>query len=155
DLQSGYRWELAGGSRLRANLTATYYTRYDTQQTPTAPLLERVGVLGNPLEVRGRASFGWNYAGFDASVAVSHSDDYLDITVTPNRKVDAYTTADVTLGYRFADERGGWFDGVALNVNVQNVFDQDPPFVNSTAGFDSTQASPYGRFTSASITKRW
>ncbi len=73
----------------------------------------------------------------------------------PNRRVDACTTADVTIGYRFDQPRGDWLEGLALNFNIANVLDTDPQFVNSTAGFDSTQASPYGRFTPASIRKRW
>jgi hypothetical protein len=38
---------LGNGCRLRASLTARHYTRYDTRQTPSAPLLESVGVIGN------------------------------------------------------------------------------------------------------------
>ena len=154
DFQSSYRWDPSFG-QLRANLTGTYYTRYDTQQTPTAPLLDRINYIGNPLQYRARASLGWNRAGWDANVAMTHQSDYMDNTVTPNRDVASYTTVDLSLGYGFNDDAGSWLRGLRINVNASNLLDKDPPFVNSTSGFDPSQASPYGRLIAASLTKRW
>jgi iron complex outermembrane receptor protein len=156
DFQSSYRWEPTSFGQLRAGLTGTYYTQYDTQQTPTAPVLDRINVIGNPLKYRARASLGWGRAGWDANLALTHQSDYRDISVTPNRDVASYTTVDLSLGYGFADDAPGtWLRGVRINVNATNLLDKDPPFVNSTAGFDPAQASPYGRLIAASVTKRW
>jgi iron complex outermembrane receptor protein len=156
DFQSSYRWEPASFGQLRAGLTGTYYTKYDTQQTPTAPLLDRINFIGNPLKYRVRASLGWSRASFDANLALTHQSDYTDNTVTPIRDVASYTTVDLSLGYGFDDDApGSWLRGVRVNLNATNLLDKDPPFVNSTAGFDPAQASPYGRLIAASITKRW
>jgi iron complex outermembrane receptor protein len=154
DFQSSYRWDPAIG-QLRASITGTYYTKYDTQQTPTAPVLDRISFIGNPLEYRVRASLGWNRAGWDANLAMTHQANYTDNSVTPNRDVASYTVVDLALGYGFDDDSASWLRGVRLNANVTNLLDKDPPFVNSTSGYDPSQASPYGRLLAASITKRW
>jgi iron complex outermembrane recepter protein len=67
---------------------------------------------------------------------------------------EACTTVDVPLGYDFGEE-AGWscLSGVKLNLNVTNLLDEDPPFVNSTSGFDPSKASPYGRLIAASLTE--
>jgi len=86
---------------------------------------------------------------------MTHQSDYMDNTVTPNRDVASYTTVDLSLGYGFNDDAGSWLRGLRINVNASNLLDKDPPFVNSTSGFDPSQASPYGRLIAASLTKRW
>jgi iron complex outermembrane receptor protein len=105
---------------------------------------------------RGRGTIGWDLNGFSTSASLTHTGSYLDTGTTPNRNVDSYDTIDLTLGYAFGEDSGArWSDGLAINVNASNLFDDDPPFVNSTAGFDPSQASPYGRLITASVTKRW
>jgi iron complex outermembrane receptor protein len=45
---------------------------------------------------------------------------------------------------------------VRLSLNGQNLTDEDPPIVlNGASGWDSTNASPIGRFLSVEISKRW
>ena len=155
DLQTSYGWTLPDASRLRLSVSGTYYTRFDTQQTPTAPTLDRVSVIGNPLEYRARTGLSWTRGPFSSSLSYNLQDSYLDNTITPNKTVAAFNTVDFTLGYSFEENAGKWLDGVTVNVNTTNLFDKDPPFVDSTAGYDPQQASPYGRFIAAGITKRW
>jgi outer membrane receptor protein involved in Fe transport len=44
-----------------------------------------------------------------------------------------------------------------LSVDIQNLLNYYPPFVNSSAGipFDTTNADVLGRTVTAGLTKRW
>ncbi|MFL6526633.1 MAG: TonB-dependent receptor plug domain-containing protein [Chthoniobacterales bacterium] len=50
-----------------------------------------------------------------------------------------------------------WLNGVTLTVGMNNVFDQDPPFVASSFenGYDESAADVKGRFYYVSLKKRW
>ena len=65
-------------------------------------------------------------------------------------RIDAWNTADLQLGW----DRG---DGLRALFNVQNLFDADPPFYDSTSGvgFDPGGADPLGRVVSLQLIKRW
>jgi iron complex outermembrane recepter protein len=155
DLQASYGWTLPDASRLRVSVSGTYYTRFDTQQTPTAPTLGRISVINFPVEYRARTSLSWTRGGFNSNLWFNFQDSYLDNSVTPNRTVSAFNTVDLALGYAFSEDFGKWLEGVSVNVNTTNLLDEDPPFVNVTAGYDPQQASPFGRFIAAGITKTW
>ena len=40
-------------------------------------------------------------------------------------------------------------------VDVNNLFDEEPPFVNTSGGFSSAEASPIGRVVTVGFRKRW
>ena len=74
-------------------------------------------------------------------------------TPTAGDKVGSWTTLDVNLSYSFAD---GWLNGDQVYFHVNNLFNQNPPFINTTAngagassgaafGFNAFNASPIGR----------
>jgi len=50
-----------------------------------------------------------------------------------------------------------WLNGVTLTVGMNNVFDQDPPFVASSFenGYDESSADVKGRFYYVALKKRW
>jgi hypothetical protein len=39
-------------------------------------------------------------------------------------------------------------------LSVNNVFDEEPPYFNSTNGFDGLVASPIGRYLTLSVSTR-
>jgi hypothetical protein len=49
----------------------------------------------------------------------------------------------------------GWLGGMELSVNVVNVLNHDPPFVDDLYGYDVYNVQALGRVVSADITKRW
>jgi len=74
-------------------------------------------------------------------------------TPTAGDKVGSWTTLDINAAYTFEN---GWLGGDQVYVHVNNVFDQNPPFINTTAngagassgaafGFNAFNASPIGR----------
>lgn len=116
----------------------------------------------------GRASVGWSRAGWGADVFVNYTGAYLNwngsapFPVTRNasfspvgggQNVSAYTTVDLHLAYSFAGE--GWLSGTQIYLDGTNVFDRDPPFVNTALGYDAFNASPIGRLVTVGVNKKW
>src|SRR5689334_495031 len=51
----------------------------------------------------------------------------------------------------------GWLNNTAITLGIQNVFDEDPPFVNSAIenGYDESLATIKGRFWYVELKKRF
>ncbi|MGH8327920.1 MAG: TonB-dependent receptor domain-containing protein, partial [Steroidobacteraceae bacterium] len=119
------------------------------------------GTLFNPPSFKGRGTATWNSHGWGISAAYNYVNSEKDESSIPAVHIGSWSTVDVQLSYEFNAESGALLQGLKLRLSVQNLFDRDPPFVaaSSTAypglGYDSTNASPFGRFISADVSKSW
>ena len=90
-------------------------------------------------------------AGLSASLFVNYVNPYR----FNGARIASFTTVDTYLGYTFKDV--GPLRGLTLGLNVQNLFDKAPPFVNIPAyqynagGYDPTQANAIGRMISFTV----
>jgi iron complex outermembrane receptor protein len=125
------------------------------------------------LEYGTRLNFGWNQGPWQVDAFVNYQPGYhnwnstsvLPLNAnalgvpTQGDKVSSYTTLDLNLAYSFID---GWLGGDQVYVHVNNLFNNDPPFINTTAngagassaaafGFNSFNASPIGRTVSVGM----
>jgi iron complex outermembrane receptor protein len=65
--------------------------------------------------------------GFTGRINLRHTAGFdADPGAANQSSVDSYLTTNLFLGYDFADSTGMW-EGVTLRVNIDNVFDEDPP----------------------------
>ncbi|MNE90866.1 TonB dependent receptor [compost metagenome] len=56
----------------------------------------------------------------------------------PNQtSVDSFTTVNAFVAYTLPDQ--GWSKGSQLTLNIDNVFDEDPPYFNSPTGYANGQ----------------
>lgn len=153
DLQAGGSFA-AGKGRGSLQINASYLVDFKRQITPGAVEVERVGTIGNPPPWRLRGTAGYDAGIFGMSLSANHVAGYLDDVSRPARPVAAWTTLDaqVRLQPKILDK-----DGVTFAFNVQNLFDQDPPFVDqlSGVGYGAASADPLGRTLSLQIIKRW
>ena len=119
------------------------------------------------LEYNTRFNLGWTLGPWGIDTFVNYMPAYRNwnsTSVTPlapnalgtptaGDHVSPWTTLDVNVAYNFDD---GWLGGDQVYVHVNNVFDQNPPFINTTAngagassgaafGFNAFNASPIGR----------
>lgn len=158
DMDMGYGFTFAGG---HADIggAGTYIFHIRQALTPTAPVSDLVGVLGNPVDFRGRAHLSWSRSGFDAALFTNYVDGYTNkLNATPQH-VDSWTTFDLQLSYRFQAARGA-FKGLRVSLGATNLFDRDPPYAAyfigpSTAGYDPENASAIGRVVSLQVTRAW
>lgn len=145
----------------RFGLNATYFTKYDVAITPNAPLIDQLNVIYNPLRFKARGSVGWTKEGWNAVTYVNYQNSYTNNLAAVPQGVSANTTVDFYLGYQLDSPALGWFSGTQVALNVTNLFDRDPPFVNIAqspnggGGFDPTVTSPVGRVVALTLSKKW
>lgn len=160
DFASDYTIPTGDTGRLRLRAAGTVFTRYDLQITPTAPTLDALNRIFNPLKFRGRASLLWSNDAINASIAANHVGGYTNDRINPNESVSSLTTIDLHFDYTLSSP-SGLLNGWTVGLDVTNLFDRDPPFVNIApsqnggGGFDPTNASPLGRLVSFTLGKRF
>ena len=156
-LASGMDFELAyafyaGSNDFSFAANATLFFNYKNS-TGSGQLTDRLGTYGYPNDFRARAMFGWDRGPISTRATVNYMNSYVNTTSTLVRDVDSYTTVDLDLSYTFGEDAGSVARGVRLGLNVRNLFDRDPPFVDAGLGYDPSAASALGRVISLSASK--
>ena len=143
--------------KLQTGLNGTWLAHFEQAELPDTPLVSLLNTQNEPINLRLRASVGWEFAGFGASTAANFTNSYWNTGSTPVQRVDSWTTVDVQLRYDFSDE-WSWAHGTRLELNARNVFNVDPPFLDNQItdiGYDQENANPYGRQLSLELRKTW
>lgn len=150
DANLGYGFAL-GSDTIDLDANLTYLSRFDTQTTPTAPVQSGINGPNLPVDLRGRASANWTHADWGGSTSINYVAGYPDVT---GREIGSWTTMDVQI--RYAPTTGA-FSGTSVALNVQNLFDRDPPFYDSPEGvaYDAANTNVLGRFVSLQLTRTW
>lgn len=133
----------------------------DFQPAATAPSVALLDLVGFPVGMKVIGGVNWSFRSFASSISIQHLDAYENQLIDPRGRIDSWTTADLQLSYQTPASAGS-LGGLTLALNVSNVTDEDPPFVDvafSTAsvnaGYDPANASPLGRVVSVQLAKRW
>ncbi|MCG8506629.1 MAG: TonB-dependent receptor [Sphingomonadales bacterium] len=159
DFNIRYRFDAGNIGRLNLHMGGTYIFSFDEAFGPTAPIAELVNTVGNPIGLTLRNSVIWDdQNGLSAAIYLNYSDSYTDNVSDPERKIESWTTVDLTLTYRTEGRLANvGLNDIRLSLSIRNLFDTDPPFVNNPLGigYDPENASPLGRFISFTITKTW
>ncbi len=157
DFMANYRLDTDSAGTFNFNLSGTYLTTYRTQQSPNAPYIDQLNQIYQPLRFKLRAGVNWEKDWFSANLRWTHINGYLNNAVTPNQNVGSYNPIDVGIAFRVGEKDRGFVFG----LDVRNIFDVAPPYVNiapSTnggGGYDATAADPIGRFVSATVRKKF
>ena len=116
------------------------------------------------IRTQGRAYLMWDYQAISASIFANYVGGYRNwsgSTIDPVQiangaptgaggdKVASNTTIDTHVAWRFS--KGGMLGDSEIYLDVQNLFDRDPPFYNGSPGYDSYGASPLGRIVSVGL----
>ncbi len=154
-LQMAYSTDTSIGV-LGFNLNGDYLFDYKRRIIQTDPLVEEVDTMGRPVDFRARLGANWSRGNWAVSGFINYTDGYTDIFSDPERGVDSWTTVDMTFAYDI-DRDAGFFSNTRLALTVQNLLDEDPPFVDTVGsrGYDATVASPLGQFIILQMTKDW
>jgi iron complex outermembrane receptor protein len=150
-----------GDVSLAANVTRIL--DYKQQSSPSAPARTATDIPGAPPDWRGRFSAGWSNGPLQATLGVNYVDDYSNPWVAGNPAVKGWTTVDLNIGYDLRADGASADDGVRLSLSVQNLLDEEPPFLGDGSnqailapiGFDPVNANPLGRFILFSVAKKW
>lgn len=116
----------------------------------------------NPLTFKARASVAWNRGPLTLRGEIQHVGGYVNDIVEPDENVDAYNLVDLTLNWRISESFAGWgINGLTAGLEVRNIFNTDPPYVNSRqgqnsgGGYDPTVTNPIGRQFAVSLRARF
>jgi iron complex outermembrane recepter protein len=157
DFNAGYEHSAPLG-KLNFALSGTWLRDFSQAQTPNMPLTSLLDNQNEPIDLRFRATAGWQYRGWGTLVAANFTNSYWDMGSIPQRHVDSWTTIDLQLRYDFPDDARYGLRGTRIELNARNVFNIDPPFLNNqmaSIGYDQENADPYGRLLSLQLSKKW
>jgi len=151
DFDVGYRWPTNFGA-VFAGLTGNYILKFDTQLSPASPVTDSLE-LGVPRATL-RATAGLNAGSVSAVAFVNYRDGVTNAFNTPTGTsaydADAYTTVDLRLTWTLPQK--GWAEGTEVALQVNDLFDETPPFFPATDGIGGTY-NPIGRFVALSVRK--
>ena len=166
DFDMRYRHRYDWGS-LRGGVSGSYKTKFD-QSTgkgePSFSILNKnrfistfpsiqtelrleLGAEVGPLKATAFANYtgGYTYWGNSALNPVTSENG---IPNGGGDKIGSYTSVSLNLQYALRDLLPG---DTSIFVDVDNLFDKDPPFVNFANGYDNFVASPLGRVITAGV----
>ena len=151
DFDVNYRWTRAFGV-VYAGLAGNYVLNFDSQLSPAAPVTN--GLDLGVARATARASLGVTRGALSLAGFVNYRDGVRNNFATPtgvgSYKADAYTTVDLRASWTLPD--AGWSRGTALSLQVNDLFDQDPPFFPATDGIGGAY-NPIGRFVALNLRK--
>lgn len=158
DLGIDRHWEVSYG-RFGLSAKATWETLRQ-RLTPTSPIQTISGIIFNPPDFKGRLGGTWSKREWSASSFINYVGRETDTTNLNSVSVASWTTVDAQIRYDLS-RLGRFSRGIVISGAVQNLLDRNPPRVNPNASrfsgvtYDSTNASPLGRFVTLGLDKAW
>lgn len=161
DFDASYRFPTGLGD-FEAGLAFSKKTKFD-QQSGNGPFRDLLNTSGvnttfSTIGFTGRASLGWESGPWAADTFVNYTNGYTNLNgqqpFPTGQEVSSFTTVDAHVSYDFEDG-DGWFSGTQVFLDADNIFDEDPPFLNANGGFSTTDANPIGRLVTVGFRKVW
>jgi outer membrane receptor protein involved in Fe transport len=150
DASATYAFEAGPRDHVVLSGSGSYMLDYQQQFTPRSAVVDDVNVANFPLRFRGRFTADWTRGRLTLGGAANYTGRYRD---SRGERIGDFL--DVDLQARLAPAHSGPLKGVAVLLNVRNLFDRDPPFYNSVNGFDAFSGNPIGRIVSVGARKRF
>ena len=161
DFTADWGFDLSDNDIVTLTASGTYLTKYEVAVTSTAPQIDRLNIIFNPLRFKSRTSANWEHGPVTARLTWSHVNGYLNNVPSIPQHVGSFDPIDLALTFKLGDEGASGFvaKGISATVEVRNLFDEAPPYVNITpsgngsGGYDATAADPIGRLFAISVRK--
>jgi len=129
----------------RVGMNATRILSFDRSIITGSPLRDVLDTINNPASFIARGYAGAEMGGLSATVFVNHYGGYDNDTVAPIQGVPSHTEFDLVLRYTL-EQPFAIAESITFTLDVQDIFDNDPPYVqNGTLAFDPNAHNPIGR----------
>ena len=176
DFQLDYRFDAGEKAKMRVGTSGTYFTKFDQKfgANPWFSVLNTSGFNGvfPSIQFKLRTGLGLDVGKLSADLFWNHIGSYhnwSNNTVEPLERdangnptsggdiVDATNTFDLNLAYDLGSTR--LFETFGLSLNIRNLTDEDPPFMNHNQGgfmggawgYDNYTANPVGRLVTLAV----
>lgn len=154
DYAVSYRFETGFGTFLPA-IAGTHGLRLDLSNPTGAPFVDQFQ-NGNPRDTF-TASLGYAHGPVKARVSWDYLGGYPILGVTNQTYVESFQTVNLYASYELP--KRGILAGTTISVNLDNIFDEEPSFINRATGTGQIggvgQGSFIGRFFSVSVEKKF
>ena len=159
DFSAAYSIPTDNSGTFGINVSGTYLTGYKTAQTPSAPFVDQLNQIFNPLRFKMRAALNWEKDAMSVSLRMTHVNGYTNTaspTATPNQPVKSYTPVDLNVAWKVGADHQ-----ITFGLEARNLFNVKPPYVNlapganGSGGYDATSSDPIGRTFAASARVKW
>ncbi|RVU05877.1 TonB-dependent receptor [Novosphingobium umbonatum] len=140
DFMASYDWTI-GKVKMDAGVSGTYYGSYKFQAVPGAAVASVANTLNFPQKFRMQGDVGAKVGIFATRFTWNHLSGYWNTGLTNYQHVSAYDTFDLSLTAEVTRN-------FRIGVDARNLFDRNPPFVDTTRGYDPQSASPLPRVVS-------
>ncbi|HWU96085.1 MAG TPA: TonB-dependent receptor, partial [Sphingomonas sp.] len=136
---------LTGFGAINASIAGTYTLNRKSQAVAGGPFTNDLdNGVGRTAFV---ATLGGKTGGFIASASYNYKGGFPILGVAPQTRIGAFQTVDAFLAYDLGAH--GFLKNAMLTLNVDNIFDRDPPWLNSAAAY--TNGSTLGRLVTFGI----
>lgn len=142
--------------KLRLGLDGTSLFDYSSANSPGSAPVSLLDTQNNPIDLRLRGSLIWSRRGLGVAAYVNYQNGYNDTFSVPSRHVGSLTTLDLQISYETTAPLAS-LGPVRVAVNVRNLLDRYPPFLNNPVGvgYDQENGSLLGRFVSFDARVHW
>jgi iron complex outermembrane receptor protein len=158
DLSLQTEWPSRFG-RFQFDLAANFVFEWKTAPSSSAPLIDSVDRIFNPVSKQATARLTWQRAPWSATLTSRYTGSYVNDTLSQplrNMRVDDYLVHDAVVAYSFDDAWSSGLNDVRVTLGVQNLLDEAPPLaLNTNIVFDPQYASALGRYWTLSLAKHW
>ncbi|MFD1787880.1 TonB-dependent receptor [Sphingomonas floccifaciens] len=137
DFALNYNWSI-NDVRMDAGIQGSYILDYLFEAVPGSGLISVVDTFGFTQKFRSQADVGLQWGGLRSRLTWNHLAGYFNTTVTPRQRISNYDTFDLSVGFELTRN-------VTLGADVRNLFNEDPPFVDTNFGYDPQAANPIPR----------
>ena len=154
DIRLSRRFAFSTG-HLDATLSATELT-IGQQTIPGVAEQTLTGTLFYPASTRLVSALVWQGPRLRLSGTANYISGGTDTGVTPRAHIGSWTTVDMTASWKLTSKGNS-----ELQLAITNLFDRDPPYARGAGAtypglyFDSTTASPVGRFLAITLRHRF
>jgi iron complex outermembrane receptor protein len=136
-------WTLSGVA-FTGGIAGNYILERESQPVPGGETIDELDE-GLVNRINFSVNLGAYYDKYSAMVTTYYKDGY-DNDLT---SIDSFTVTNLFLGYEVPVQ--SWFDSAQITLNIDNITDENPPYVNDFDGIDTGHSFSVGRMFSLGV----
>jgi len=143
DYSASYRLPTGSAGNLTMGVNGTYYLVNESQPAPGTDFVDNITQSTGYPRWYLRGNLGWQRKAFGTNVFINYVGPYNNVAITPTQRVKSNLTVDTHFTLDIA--KGAGNSKLQLTLDIDNLFDKDPPLSYTSPGFLLQGASPIGR----------